>query len=232
MLIGKKVDVLDKGYVACTGTLGDDMTIVQAARVSLLGESKGEAKDKKLLKFLWDNHHTSPFEMVEMAFQVKAPIFVVRQWQRHRMAEYNEESGRYRELEEDFYVPDAIRIQDSKNKQSSVGKHESSDYLRVGIEEVSKQMFKMYHAMLFAGVPREQARMILPLNTYTTMRVKMNAHAWMHFLTKRCALDAQYEIRVYANCLYNEFFRELLPWTSEFFNPIPKPIEGNTVTGI
>src|SRR5215467_10390510 len=109
-LIGKRIDVLDKGYVELQDLMGDDLAIVNAARVSFLGESKGSDKDKKLLFFLMKNSHTSPFEMVEFKFRVKAPLVTFWQWARHRMASYNSQSGRYTEfLENEFHIPDVWR---------------------------------------------------------------------------------------------------------------------------
>lgn len=216
-LIGKRVAVLDKGEIACTGILGDDRTIVEAARVSYLGDSKGDDRDKKLLKYLLFHRHTSPFEMVEFAFRVKAPIFVFRQWMRHRVAEYNEWSGRYSELKEEFYIPDTWRVQDARNKQASQAGDLPHAELSAQLEAACQSAYQLYHQMLKQGVARELARMVLPLNTYSVMIVKMNAHALMHFIELRAAPDAQYEIREYARLLYEEFFKPALPWTAEYY---------------
>lgn len=216
-LVGKRVRVLDKGEIACTGILGDDHTIVEAARVSYGGDSKGDDRDKKLLKYLLFHRHTSPFEMVEFAFRVKAPIFVFRQWFRHRMAEYNEWSGRYSELKEEFYIPAEWRVQDARNKQASHAGELPHAELSAQLEEACQNAFRLYHQMLEQGVAREMARMMLPLNTYSVMIVKMNAHALMHFLDLREAPDAQYEIREYARLIHEEFFKPALPWTAEFY---------------
>lgn len=216
-LVGKRVPVLDKGEIACLGILGDDHTIVEAARVSYLGESKGSAADKKLVRYLMFHRHTSPFEMVEFSFRIKAPIFVFRQWMRHRVAEYNEWSARYSELKEEFYIPAHWRIQDNRNKQaSSVGELPHAD-LSAQLEAACQEAYARYRAMLAQGVARELARMILPLNTYSVMMVKMNAHALMHFIDLRAAPDAQYEIREYARLLFDEYFKPALPWTAEFY---------------
>jgi len=216
-LVGKRVPVLDKGEIACTGILGDDHTIVEAARVSYGGDSKGDDRDKKLLKYLLYHRHTSPFEMVEFAFRVKAPIFVFRQWHRHRLAEYNEWSGRYSELKEEFYIPSEWRVQDARNKQASnVGDLPHAE-LSAQLQAACQSAFRLYHQMLAQGVARELARMVLPLNTYSVMIVKMNAHALMHFLDLRAAPDAQVEIREYARLIYEEFFKPALPWTAEFY---------------
>jgi len=138
-LVGKCVKVLDKGEILCTGILGDDHTIVESARVSYLSESKGNVADKKLLKYLLFHRHTSPFEMVEFAFRVKAPIFVLRQWLRHRVAEYNEWSARYSELREEFYIPTQWRVQDKRNKQASNIGELAHDALSADLEAHSNQ---------------------------------------------------------------------------------------------
>jgi thymidylate synthase (FAD) len=217
-LVGKRVPVLDKGEILCTGILGDDHTIVESARVSFLGESKGDDKDKKLFKYLLYHRHTSPFEMVEFAFRVKAPIFVFRQWMRHRVAEYNEWSARYSEMREEFYIPAHWRVQDKRNKQAShVGELNHAE-LSAQLEAQCNAAYQLYEQMLSQGVARELARMILPVNTYSVMMMKMNAHALMHFIELRAAPDAQYEIREYARLLYEEFFKPALPWTAEFFD--------------
>jgi len=216
-LVGKRVPVLDKGEILCTGILGDDHTIVESARVSFLGESKGGEKDKKLLKYLLFHRHTSPFEMVEFAFRVKAPIFVFRQWMRHRVAEYNEWSARYSEIQEQFYIPAAWRVQDARNKQASHSGDLPHAELSEQLETQCNAAFRLYQHMLGQGVAREMARLILPLNTYSVMMVKMNAHALMHFIELRAAPDAQLEIREYARLLFEEFFKPALPWTAEFF---------------
>ncbi len=217
-LVGKCVKVLDKGEILCTGILGDDHTIVESARVSYLAESKGDVADKKLLKYLLFHRHTSPFEMVEFAFRVKAPLFVLRQWFRHRIGEYNEWSARYSELREEFYIPAQWRVQDKRNKQASSIGELPHDSLSADLEAHCNQAYQLYKQMLAQGVARELARMVLPLNTYSVMTFKMNAHALMHFIELRAEPDAQHEIREYAVALRDEFFKPALPWVGEFFD--------------
>ncbi len=118
-LLGKHVDVLDKGWIELQDVMGDDTAIVNAARVSYLGESKGPDRDKKLLFYLLQHRHTTPFEMVEFKFRVKCPIIVARQWLRHRTFSVNEISRRYSSEEIDFYIPDTWRTQSDSNKQAS-----------------------------------------------------------------------------------------------------------------
>jgi thymidylate synthase (FAD) len=204
----KKIQVLDHGHVALVDHMGSDLSIVRAARVSYdaawrAGEDEGS--DARLIRRLWKDQHTSPFEMVEFTFEVVAPIFVLRQWHRHRTQSYSEQSGRYSELKEAFYLPDPALIgeQSAANKQ---GRQPGGDIdaRRREVErlrEHCEQGFEVYRTLLAAGWPRELARCALPLNTYSHMFCKMNLLNLFRFLTLRAAHDAQYEIRVYAEAM-------------------------------
>lgn len=227
-LIGKTVNVLDKGFVQLvdlmphpdTGVSGD-LAIVNAARVSFLGESKGEEKDKKLLFYLMRNQHTSPFEMVEFKFRVRLPLVSAWQWVRHRTWQMNAQSGRYTPFEEnDFYVPDVWRKQSPSNKQASEGEVDPATNIALTekLLEHYGQGYKLYEEALAAGVSKEMARLFLPgFSVYYTWVMKVDCHNLMHFLRLRMASDAQYEIRVYAKAIYEEFFKPALPWTAEAF---------------
>lgn len=227
-LIGKRVSVLDKGWIElvdlmphpATGVSGD-LAIVNAARVSFLGESKGPEQDKKLLFYLLRNKHTSPFEMAEFKMRVRAPAVTWWQWVRHRAASYNLQSRRYTEVEDDeLYTPDVWRGQSANNKQGSdgtVGRHFSL-MLDYSLKQHYEQGLRMYKGALEMGVAREEARLFLPgWAVYTTGIVKVDAWNLMGFLRQRMAADAQYEIRVYAQAIYDEFFKVALPWTAEAF---------------
>lgn len=234
-IIGKRVQVLDKGYIELvdmlphpdTGITGD-LAIVNAARVSFLGESKGDEADKKLLFYLLRHRHTSPFEMVEFKFRCRAPLVTWWQWVRHRTWNMNAQSGRYTPFEEsDFYVPAIWRKQAESNKQASEGQLEaaaSSDLTGKLIAHY-EQGFNLYQEALEAGVSKEMARLFLPgFSVYYTWVTKVDAHNLMHFLRLRMAEDAQYEIRVYAQAIYEHFFKPTLPWTAEAFEQyIQKP---------
>lgn len=226
-LIGKRVSVLDKGWIELvdmlphpmTGISGD-LTIVNAARVSFMGESKGADKDKKLLFYLLRHKHTSPFEMVEFKFRVRAPLVTWWQWVRHRTWNMNAQSGRYTEFEEnDFYLPDVWRRQSPNNKQASEG--EITDEAAALTEKLRRhyeQGYTLYREALDAGVSKEMARLFLPgFSVYYTWVVKTDAHNLLHFLRLRMAQDAQHEIRVYAQAIYHEFVKPALPWTAEAF---------------
>lgn len=227
-LIGKRVNVLDKGWLELTDLLphpasniSGDLAIVNAARVSFLGESKGQEQDKKLLFYLLRNHHTSPFEMVEFKFRVCAPLVTWWQWVRHRTWNMNAQSGRYTPFEEDdFYVPGVWRKQAKSNKQASEGEvdTETNAELTQKLIDHYQQSFAFYEEALAKGVSKEMARLFLPgFSVYYTWVLKVDAHNLMHFLRLRMASDAQYEIRVYAEAIYREFFKPALPWTAEAF---------------
>jgi thymidylate synthase (FAD) len=220
-LIGQRVTVLDKGYVELQALMGDDLAIVNAARVSFLGESKGTDKDKKLLFYLLRNKHTSPFEMVEFKFRLRCPLVTWWQIVRHRTLSLNLQSGRYTPFEEnDFYVPDVWRLQARDNKQASDGVLDGPDgeALTRELVEHYTRSYTLYEAALQKGVAREMARLFLPgFAVYYTGVIKVDAHNLMHFLRLRMANDAQYEIRVFAAAIYEHFFKPALPWTAEAF---------------
>jgi thymidylate synthase (FAD) len=198
-----------------------DLAIVNAARVSFLGESKGTEADKKLLFYLLRNAHTSPFEMVEMKFRVRAPLVTWWQWVRHRTWNMNAQSGRYTPFEEeDFYVPSVWRKQSKSNKQASEGELEAEQgaVLTEKLIQHYAEGFKLYQEALDAGVSKEMARLFLPgFSVYYTWIVKVDAHNLMHWIKLRMAPDAQYEIRAYAKAVYEHFFKPALPWTAEAF---------------
>lgn len=219
--IGKRVEVLDKGWIELQDMMGDDLAIVNAARVSFLGESKGSEQDKRLLFYLMRHRHTSPFEQVEFKFRVRAPLVTWWQWARHRTWNMNAQSGRYTPFkEDDFYVPLSWRRQSPDNKQGSEGVIEPVEAERLTAELIKHygQGYALYEQALAAGVAKEQARLFLPgFSVYYTWVVKTDAHNLMHFLSLRMAPDAQEEIRVYAQAIYEHFFAPALPWTAEAF---------------
>lgn len=209
-----KIDVLDHGFVRLVDSMGNDESVVRAARVSYnaawrAGEDEGS--DTRLIRYLWKNRHTTPFESVQFTFEVKAPIFVFRQWHRHRTWSYNELSARYRELPEEVYMPD-FRTQSSKNKQGSDGEVDgfTAKALRIRFSDAYAESFRVYREALAAGVAREIARSVLPASTYSHMFASVNLLNLLKFLTLRCDLHAQYEIRVYADAM-RELIRPIVP---------------------
>ena len=231
-LIGMRVPVLDKGFVELVDMMphpsigvSGDLAIVNAARVSFLGESKGETADKKLLFYLMRNQHTSPFEMVHFKFRVRAPLVTYWQWVRHRTFHYmsaNAQSGRYTPFEEeDFYVPSVWRKQSTSNKQASEGEVEPeiSEQLTEKLLKFYNEGYDLYREALDAGVSKEMARLFLPgFSVYYTWVMSVDAHNLMNWIRLRMASDAQYEIRVYAEAIYQHFFKPALPWTAEAFD--------------
>lgn len=209
--------VLDHGLVRLVDHMGSDLSVVRAARVSYdaawrAGEDEGS--DKRLINYLWRNKHTSPFEAVEFQFEVKAPIFVFRQWHRHRTWSFNELSARYRELPEEFYVPAAHEIgkQSSSSKQARVVSDEApADDLAVEmIETACRNSFIAYRKLLARGVPRELARSVLPVATYSHMFAKVDLRNLLGFLDLRVHEHAQHEIRVYAEAML-DLIRPIVP---------------------
>jgi thymidylate synthase (FAD) len=205
-----KINVLDKGYVRLVDSMGSDLSIVRAARVSFdadwrTGEDAG--KDEALIDYLWRNRHATPFEAVEFQFEIKAPIFVFRQWHRHRTWSFNELSGRYAELPDEFYVPDIddIGVQSKDNKQGrdqpAVPRSEDFWFAYEAYIGVCDNAFALYRRMLELGWPRELARTVLPLATYSRMFAKVDLRNLFAFLDLRLHEHAQYEIRVYAEAL-------------------------------
>lgn len=201
------IKVLDHGLVRLVDHMGSDLAIVRNARVSYDAEWRtgdDEGKDAKLIHYLLKNRHTSPFEAVSFTFEVKAPIFVFRQWHRHRTWSFNEVSARYAELPEEFYVPqvEQITTQSTSNKQMRTDStHErAADWARL-IAGHCAVSFDLYRSALADGVPRELARGVLPVNTYSHMFATVDLHNLFHFLALRLHTHAQYEIRVYADAM-------------------------------
>ncbi len=204
-LINKEFKVLDKGFVRLVDFLGDDERIVQAARVSYGKGTTTLRRDTQLIRYLYENQHTSPFEQVVFTFHIKLPIFVARQWIRHRTARLNEVSGRYSVLPEDYYLPETSRIceQDNINRQGS-GDQLPPDVQKKAVEEIDntcKAAFSAYNSLLESGVSREVARIVLPLNTYTEWYWQMDLHNLFNFLKLRLDVHAQWEIREYAKVI-------------------------------
>ena len=203
----QKIDVLDHGFVRLVEHMGSDLSIVRAARVSYDAAWRAGEDDKsdaRLINYLWRNNHTTPFEACEFQFEIKAPIFVMRQWHRHRTWSYNELSARYRELPEEFYVPEPGKLgaQSKDNKQGRTNEPvEEADGCSDEISESCKASFIAYRYLLDKGVSRELARSVLPVATYSHMFAKVDLLNLFKFLTLRCDTHAQYEIRVYADAM-------------------------------
>ncbi|GAB1484285.1 FAD-dependent thymidylate synthase [Treponema sp.] len=205
-ILDTEFPVLDKGFVRLVDYLGGDDRIVQSARVSYGGGTKSYREDAGLIDYLLRNRHTSPFEQVILTFHVKLPIFVARQWIRHRTARLNEISGRYSIMKDDFYIPatEDVASQSTDNKQGrSPEPLEAAQVhaVRAALEAGQKQAYTDYSKLVDEGIARELARVNLPLSLYTEWYWQIDLHNLFHFLELRLDSHAQKEIRVYAEVL-------------------------------
>ena len=220
-ILDREYPVLDHGFVRLVDYLGSDQRIVQSARVSYGEGTKTYRQDKGLINYLMRNDHTSPFEQVVFTFHVKMPIFVARQWTRHRTARMNEISGRYSVLKDEVYIPAAgnIAMQSEDNKQGRSAEPVSPDIagqVRAIMEEDGRRAFENYHRLLDMGIAREISRIDLPLSIYTEFYWEIDLHNLFHFLALRLDGHAQYEIREYAKIML-EIVRKVCPIATEAF---------------
>ena len=229
-ILYKKFSVLDHGFVRVIDYMGDDSSIVQAARVSYGKGTKKISQDKGLINYLLSHRHSTPFEMNEIKLHIKLPIFVARQWIRHRTANVNEYSARYSVLDNEFYIPEKrnIKSQSKINNQGRDSEVKNSDQIKKMLLANSKKNFEIYNLLLNEdkhgnviteekeGIARELARMVLPLNTYTQWYWKIDLHNLMHFLSLRFDKHAQYEIRVYAELIL-KIMKKWVPYTYDAF---------------
>lgn len=221
--------VLDHGYVRLVDHLGSDLSVVRAARVSYNAEwraGEDSGSDKRLINYLIRNKHTSPFEHVSFTLDVKAPIFVLRQWMRHRTWSYNEVSARYTELPEEYYIPDdtCIGVQSIDNKQGRTIYSQHNDrkhWFPNHLDKICHFLFYKYKKFLEEGVPRELARMVLPLNTYSHMFATVNLHNLLKFCQDRLAPGAQWEIQQYATAII-DLIKPIVPVCVEAFESVNK----------
>ena len=221
-ITGSKIELLDHGFLRLVDMMGTDLSIVRNARVSYDADwraGEDEGSDSRLINYLYKNGHNTPFEAVTLTFEVKAPIFVLRQWMRHRTWAFNELSARYKELPEEFYVPkiDQITTQSPDNKQMRTQEqHELAEYYAQCIQVSCEESFITYRRMIDDKIPRELARSVLPVATYSHMFATVNLNNLFKFLGERLHPHAQYEIRVYAAAMLGCIER-LLPVSTEAF---------------
>lgn len=220
-LLGKEYRCLDKGFVRLIDVMGDDAAIVQAARVSYGSGTKKVHEDRGLIRYLMRHLHTTPFEMVEFKFHVKLPIFVARQWIRHRTANVNEYSGRYSEMKDEFYVPepDQVRAQSAMNKQGRADTAFDADQaekIRTSMQQTQDMLYGQYQDLLSTDLAREIARINLPVSNYTEWYWKTDLHNLFHFLRLRIDPHAQYEIRVFGEAMA-EIVKAAVPLAYEAF---------------
>jgi thymidylate synthase (FAD) len=205
-VLDREFPVLDKGFVRLVDYLGGDERVVQAARVSYGTGTKSYREDAGLIDYLLRNRHTSPFEQVALTFHVKLPVFVARQWVRHRTARLNEISGRYSVMKDDFYVPDPadVALQSADNKQGRSGEAldpAAAEAVRAALAAGQKQGYADYAKLIEQGIARELARINLPLSLYTEWYWQIDLHNLFHFLELRLDPHAQKEIRLYAEAI-------------------------------
>jgi thymidylate synthase (FAD) len=203
--------------VRLVDVMGNDAAIVQAARISYGDGTKTVSEDRALIRFLMRHRHTTPFEMVAFKFHLRMPIFVARQWLRHRTASVNEYSARYSVVPDDYWVPDKFRKQSMMNKQcsSSDGEFENED-LKKRMNVSCEEAFRLYDDLLEAGCSRELARTHLPQSTYTEFYWTINLHNLLHFLELRLDSHAQPEIQECAKGVY-DLIKPVIPLTTEAF---------------
>lgn len=204
--LGQRIPVLDHGYVVPLDYMGNDSAVVQAARVSIGPGVTTQMSDSALIRYLMRERHTSPFEMCEIKLQVRLPIFVARQWIRHRTANVNEVSARHSVLPSQFYTPapGEWAEQSLTNKQGRAGVVPGTVAFRAGKEyrDAMDTAQDAYEQMIEAGISREQARMVLPVSTYTEWQWKTDLHNLLGFLSLRMHPHAQAEIRAYADAIW------------------------------
>ena len=219
-IIGTSIDCLD-GFVRLVDYMGDDSSIVQAARVSYGNGTKKVHEDRGLIRYLIRHQHWTPVEMVEFKFHVKIPVFVARQWIRHRTANVNEISARYSEMKDEMYLPPLEQIS-SQSKDNKQGRNpepfpeETSQSIQNIIAEGNEHQYKLYQSLLEMGVARELARTVLPVGHYTEWYWKIDLRNLMNFLALRLDPHAQWEIRVYAEAMA-EIVKKAVPVAWEAF---------------
>ncbi|MFZ4795975.1 MAG: FAD-dependent thymidylate synthase [Bacteroidia bacterium] len=209
------IKVLDNGYVKYIDSMGSDESIIEAARMSTGKGFQNWDKDIGLLDYLYRHEHMSPFEMPELIIEVQAPIFVFREWHRHRTQSFNEFSARYSKMSGLHYVPEKSRIakQSKSNAQASSDELFNEEYSQLVIDELKHEqelIYSEYSKMIDSGIAKEVARINTPVSRYSKMRAKSNLRNWLHFLDLRMRNNAQLEIRQYANAV-SEIIKDLFP---------------------
>lgn len=215
------INVLDHGFVRLDGQLADDLSVINSARVSFNKKHyKIETGDPQLINFLMENRHGTPFESNIFRFHIKAPIFVFREWQRHRISSYNEWSARYSELKPEFYIPLVQNVRTQVGKPGhyvyeTIDKNKA-ELFTTNLMESSFKAFDSYKQAIDAGVAKEQARFFLPVNIYSEMYWTVNARSMMNFLSLRNHDKAMWEIKQYA-VIIEDIFGQHMPITHASF---------------
>lgn len=222
LVSGSEIPVLDKGFVRLDGALADDLSVVNSARVSFAKRHEEmDAGDEPLIRFLMKNKHGTPFEHNVFRFHIKAPIFVFREWQRHRISSYNEWSARYSQLEPEFYIPKPAHVRSQVGKPGAYSFERIQDEALVRsflktLESESQIAFMHYESSIASGIAKEQARLFLPVNIYSQMYWTVNARSLMNFLSLRNSEQAMFEIAEYA-VVIESLFQKQMPVTAAAF---------------
>lgn len=214
------IEVLDHGYVRLVDSMGSDLSVVRSARVSYDADwrsGEDEGSDFRLINYLIKNHHTSPLESVTFTFEISCPMYVARQWMRHRAWSYNEISARYSVLPNEMYLPDEdkIGVQSADNKQMRDILGDVSDpvmamYIRCALDAHNRRCYALYEDLIEKGCPRELARGALNTAVYTRFFATVDLHNLLHFIRLRDHAHSQYEIQVYAQALL-QLIRPIVP---------------------
>jgi thymidylate synthase (FAD) len=213
--------LFEHGFVRLDGAMAGDLSVVNSARVSFARRKDVmDESDAGLIRFLMRDRHGTPFEHNAFRFHIRCPLFVAREWFRHRIASFNEESARYHQLEGDFYVP---ALEDVRSQVGKPGAYsfepvdpEVAESLRTDLAEFYERTYRLYEELIERGIAKELARSVLPMGTFTQFYWTVNARSLMNFLSLRAAESAQYEIRRYAEAI-EPYFAELMPVTYEAF---------------
>lgn len=220
-MLNKIFKVHNHGHVRVVDYMGSDEAVVQMARVSYGDGTKTVNEDRGLIRYLMRHRHTSPFEGCVLKLHLKMPIFIARQWVRHRTASMNEYSARYSEMRDEFFIPEnyQVQAQSKTNKQGSEGEiapDESATFIS-SVKNRSRECYETYQYGLESNIAREMSRIVLPLNTYTEFYWQMNLHNLLHFCSLRSDPHAQKEIRDYSDIILHGIIKEWVPHTYEAF---------------
>ena len=218
---GREIRLFEHGFVRLDAAMADDLSVANSARVSFAKRKEAmDDSDAGLIRFLMRDRHGTPFEHNAFRFHVRCPLFVAREWFRHRVGSFNEESARYHQLEGDFYVPDPADVRSQVGKPGAYTFEPVAPDVAEGVREALgahyAEAHRLYRELIDRGLAKELARCVLPMGTFTQFYWTVNARSLMNFLSLRAAETAQLEIRRYAEAL-EAFFAELMPVTYEAF---------------
>ena len=221
MAAGRETRLLEHGFVRLDDAMASDLSVVNSARVSFAKRKEAmDGSDAGLIRFLMRDRHGTPFEHNAFRFHIRCPLFVAREWFRHRVGSFNEESARYHQLEGDFYVPSTEDVRSQVGKPGSYAFEpvdaETAEAVRADLTELYERTYRLYQELIDRGVAKEIARCVLPMATFTQFYWTVNARSLMNFLSLRAAETAQYEIRRYADAI-EPFLAEQMPVTYEAF---------------